>query len=113
MTLRDYVRFGLFFMHGGKVDGHDVLPAGWVKAASSPQAKTGYPDLDYGYFWWIHSDGTYEAEGIFGQSIFLDPKDDLVIVTNSAWPKADDDKYWVAQNAYFDAVRKALGKSRS
>jgi CubicO group peptidase (beta-lactamase class C family) len=66
--------------------------------------------LGYGYFWWIHPDGTYEAEGIFGQSIFLDPKNDLVIVTNSAGPSADDTKLWGAQDAYFAAVRKALGK---
>lgn len=108
MTLRDYARFGLFFMHGGVVDGKEILPTGWVHAASAQQVPTGEGDLGYGYFWWIHPNGTYEAEGIFGQSIFLDPKDDLVIVTNSAWPVADDDKYWLAQDAYFAAVRKAL-----
>jgi hypothetical protein len=33
-----------------------------------------------------------------------------VIVTNSAWPSADDQKLWDAQDAYFAAVRKVLGK---
>jgi CubicO group peptidase (beta-lactamase class C family) len=108
MTLRDYARFGLFFMHGGIVDGIQVLPKGWVRASSSPQVKTGEGDLGYGYFWWIHPHGTFEAEGIFGQSIFLDPKNDLVIVTNSAWPEADNDKYWAAQDAYFEAVERAI-----
>jgi len=108
MTLRDYARFGLFFMHGGVADGKRVLPDGWVKASSSRQVGTGEGDLGYGYFWWIHPHGTYEAEGIFGQSIFLDPKNDLVIVTNSAWPVPDDDKYWAAQDAYFAAVEKSL-----
>ena len=108
MTLRDYARFGLFFMHGGKVNGQNVLPKGWVKAASTQQVKSDEGDLGYGYFWWIHPDGTYSAEGIFGQQIFLDPKDDLVIVFNSAWPEADADKYWAAQDAYTKAVRAAL-----
>jgi CubicO group peptidase (beta-lactamase class C family) len=108
MTLRDYARFGSFFMHGGVVDGEQVLPPGWVKAASSQQVKSDEGDMGYGYFWWIHPDGTYEAEGVFGQSIFLDPKNDLVIVTNSAWPTASEAKYWLAQDAYFTAVRKAL-----
>ena len=112
MTLRDYARFGLFFMHGGKAGRRDVLPEGWVKAASTAQTPTDYPGLGYGYFWWIHDNGTYEAEGIFGQSIFLDPANDLVIVTNSAWPAADDDKYWAAQDAYFAAVRKATGDQK-
>jgi hypothetical protein len=30
-------------------------------------------------------------------------------VTNGAWPTADD-KYWIAQAAYFAAVRKAVTK---
>jgi CubicO group peptidase (beta-lactamase class C family) len=79
-----------------------------VKAASTQQVKSDEGDLGYGYFWWIHPDGTYSAEGIFGQQIFLDPKDDLVIVFNSAWPEADADKYWLAQDAYTKAVRAAL-----
>jgi CubicO group peptidase (beta-lactamase class C family) len=108
MTLRDYARFGLFFMHGGVVDGKSMLPDGWVKDASSKHVQSDEGDLGYGYFWWIHPDGTYEAEGIFGQTIFLDPKDDLLIVTNSAWPAADDPKYWMAHDAYTAAVRKAL-----
>jgi CubicO group peptidase (beta-lactamase class C family) len=110
MTLRDYARFGLFFLHGGVADGKQVLPAGWVKAASSSHVKSDEPGIGYGYFWWIHPNGIYEAEGIFGQSIFLDPKNDIVIVTNSAWPVPDDDKYWAAQGDYFAAVEKALAK---
>jgi CubicO group peptidase (beta-lactamase class C family) len=108
MTLRDYARFGLFFMHGGMVDGKSVLPDGWVKDASSKHVQSDEGDLGYGYFWWIHPDGTYEAEGIFGQTIFVDAKDDLLIVTNSAWPLADDPKYWMAHDVYTAAVRKAL-----
>ena len=110
MTLRDYARFGLFFMHGGTAGGEKVLPDGWVKAASSPQADN--HEGGYGYFWWIHPHGTYSAEGIFGQQIFLDPKDDLVIVFNSAWAQADDDKDWAAQANYANAVITALHKGK-
>jgi CubicO group peptidase (beta-lactamase class C family) len=110
MTLRDYARFGLFFLRGGVANGERILPGGWVKAATASHVQSGEAGIGYGYFWWIHPGGFYEAEGIFGQSIFLDPKNDVVIVTNSAWPVADDDKYWAAQGAYFAAVEKALAK---
>jgi CubicO group peptidase (beta-lactamase class C family) len=53
-------------------------------------------------------DGSYDAQGIFGQTIHIDPKQDLVIVTSSAWPSADDDKYWKNGSAYFAAVTNAL-----
>lgn len=108
MTLRDYARFGLFFMHGGHADGADVLPPGWVKAASSKQTPSDFGPLGYGYFWWIHPDGSYEAIGIFGQSILIVPKLDLVMATNSAWPEADADRFYIARNAYVSAVLAAL-----
>jgi CubicO group peptidase (beta-lactamase class C family) len=110
MTLRDYARFGLFFMHGGTANGEQILPANWVKEASASHTLVDpkRPEEGYGYFWWIHPHGTYSAEGIFGQQMFLDPKDDLVIVFNSAWEKADEDKNWIAQWNYADAVMKAL-----
>jgi CubicO group peptidase (beta-lactamase class C family) len=104
MTLRDYARFGLFFMHGG--DG--VVPKDWVKQASSWQVASDEPHTGYGFFWWINPDGSYAAEGIFGQSIYLNPKEDLVIVTNSAWPEADAPRFYAVQDAYVAAVVKAL-----
>ena len=112
MTLRDYARFGLFFLHGGVANGEQVLPKDWVKEASTSHTLVDpkHPEEGYGYFWWIHPHGTYSAEGIFGQQVFLDPKDDLVIVFNSAWEKADKDKNWIAQWTYADAVMKALHK---
>src|SRR5262249_24812094 len=107
---RDYARFGVFFMHGGQANGRPVLPPGWVQAASASQVATDEGPEGYGYAWWVHGDGTYSAEGIFGQQIWLDPKDDLVIGFNSAWRHADDDSDWAAQRAYADAVRRKLAR---
>ncbi|MEA2946794.1 MAG: hypothetical protein QOI40_2124 [Alphaproteobacteria bacterium] len=104
MTLRDYARFALFFMEGG----HGALPDGWTQAAASKQTASDFGGLGYGYFWWIHDDGSYEAVGIFGQSVFIAPKERLVIVTNSAWPQADATPRYVVHDAYVAAVRKAL-----
>ncbi|HUO91902.1 MAG TPA: serine hydrolase [Rhizomicrobium sp.] len=115
MTLRDYARFGLFFMHGGRANGEEILPSDWVEAASAKQTPSDFGKLGYGYFWWIHPDGSYEAIGIFGQSILIVPKQDLVVVTNSAWPEADADRFYAAHDAYVSAVRAALrpGSTRS
>jgi CubicO group peptidase (beta-lactamase class C family) len=104
MTLRDYARFALFFLEGG----HGVLPKDWVAQASSKQTPSDFAGLGYGFFWWIHDDGTYEALGIFGQSIFIAPKEKLIVVTNSAWPEADAVPRYGIHDAYVAAVRKAL-----
>jgi CubicO group peptidase (beta-lactamase class C family) len=103
MTLKDYGRFGLFFMQGGKIDGASILPDGWIAEATRAQVP------HYGFQWWVkQDDGSYDAQGIFGQTIHIDPKQDLVIVTSSAWPTADDDKYWSNGSAYFAGVTNAL-----
>ncbi len=103
MTLRDYARFGLFFLDGGK----GVLPPGWVRDASTAQVATEFPGIGYGYFWWINTGGTYAAQGIFGQTIYLDPKHDLVVVVNSAWKDADKDEDWRSLAAFTTAVSRA------
>jgi CubicO group peptidase (beta-lactamase class C family) len=107
-TSRDYARFGYFFMHGGKIGGASILPAGWVEDASRSHLHTDWDDIGYGYQWWINPDATYRAIGICGQMIFLDPKSDVVIVTNSAWPEADWDPGYDAVAAFNTAVVKAL-----
>ena len=104
MTLRDHARFGLFFMRGG----HGVLPEGWVKDASTAHVATGFPGVGYGYFWWIGPGGTYAAQGIFGQEIYLDRKHDLVVVANSAWTRADDDADWGSMAAFMAAVSRTV-----
>ena len=40
--------------------------------------------------------------------IYLDPRSDLVIVTNSAWPEADWDPGYEASAAFTLAVTRAL-----
>src|SRR5450631_1998422 len=102
VTLRDYGRFGLFFMRGGKIGGTSILPDDWIAQATRQQVP------GYGFQWWVHDNGTYEALGIFGQTIFVNPKEDLIIVTSSAWPQADEPKFYAISKAYFSAVTKAL-----
>ncbi|WP_343616693.1 serine hydrolase [Novosphingobium sp.] len=111
VSLRDFGRFGLFFMGGGMAGGRKVLPEGWVKDASALhlQTQATWADVGYGYQWWVWKDGTYRAIGIFGQMIYIDPASKLVIVTLSAWPHAVGQRYHDAEAAYIAAVRRAIG----
>ena len=49
----------------------------------------------YGYYWWLQEKGAYAAEGVFGQFIWVDPKRNVVIAMQSAWPSAWEDAYEV------------------
>ncbi len=89
VTLRDYGRIGLFALGDGKLpDGSRVLPQGWMTESTTPS-----PGSDgYGYLWWLSEDGdgrpTYDARGIFGQGIHVNPQTNTVIVVLSAWDHA-------------------------
>lgn len=86
---RDYARFGLFVLTGGKArDGRRMVPDDWFSQATTRQKDIGRPGRGYGFQWWTYDDGTFAAQGIFGQGIFIDPKRKLVIASNADWPRA-------------------------
>src|SRR5262249_34086655 len=109
-TLRDYARIGLFMLGGGKAGGVDVVPDGWVEEATANHAppiakpKKNERQPSYGYFWWPFDAPNYGARGIFGQGMNIYPEDNLVIVRNSAMPKATS----TDQQATMAAIMKAI-----
>ena len=112
-TLRDYARFGQFIAEGGKVHGKSILPADWLPQATTKRADIGAPGRGYGYQWWTYDDGSFAASGIFGQSIFIDPKRKLVIASNGNWPNAVDPQgLRLARDVFFKAVQAAVPTSR-
>jgi CubicO group peptidase (beta-lactamase class C family) len=58
-----------------------------VADASTPKTLTDGTPLNYGYMWWTMSDGNYYATGIFGQFIYINPSERVVIVVWSAQSK--------------------------
>ncbi|MEO1168567.1 MAG: serine hydrolase [Pseudomonadota bacterium] len=107
-TVRDYARFGLFVLADGVVGGERVVPEGWFAAATTRQADIGAPGRGYGYQWWTFDDGSFAAQGIFGQGIFIDPARNLVIASNGNWPVASEAGYRERRNAFYRAVQAAV-----
>jgi len=104
-TLRDYGRLGLFAMNNGQLaDGTEVLPADWMGESTSP--SKGNPG--YGYLWWLHDDGNYSARGIFGQGIYINKAENVVIALHSARPLASNDADKALQHALYFALTDAL-----
>jgi CubicO group peptidase (beta-lactamase class C family) len=105
---RDFARFGQFILEGARIDGHSVVPDGWLDDATTTRVGIGERDRGYGYFWWTYADGSYAARGIFGQGIFIDPKRKLVIASSADWPKATDGDASRAREAFYRAVQQAV-----
>lgn len=107
-STRDYARFGQFILGGGVAAGKAVLPDGWIARATTKQADIGNPGRGYGFQWWTYDDGSYAAQGIFGQGIFIDPMRRLVIASNSNWPRASDPIAGPAREAFYEKVQAAI-----
>lgn len=112
-TTRDYARLGQFILDGARIDGQSILADGWLEAATHKQVDRGQPGFGYGYQWWTRDDGTFNAIGIHGQHVYIDPGRRLVIAVNSAWPVADfTGESLAARSALFDAIRAAIASER-
>ncbi len=108
-SARDYARFGQFILEGARINGQSILPDGWLQQAGTRQADIGQPGRGYGYQWWTYDDGSFAARGIFGQGIFIDPRRELVIVSNANWAGgARDPQGTEAREAFYRAVQQAV-----
>jgi CubicO group peptidase (beta-lactamase class C family) len=108
-STRDMARFGQFMLGGARINGKSIVPDGWIASATvdGPNHK------GYGYQWWIVGDGSYQAQGIFGQGIFIDPKRKLVIASNGNWPSATDEASAQARQQFYKQVQQAIDAEAS
>ncbi len=103
-SLRDLGRVGQLMLDGGTVNGTRLFPESVVtnilkggdKAAFD---KAGYQSLaggSYRSMWWVFHNGhnAYAARGVHGQTIYVDPTAEMVIVRFASFPEA--------KNAYID-----------
>ena len=109
-SLPDYARFGQFALEGG----HGVVPGRWFVEAGAPQVEFG-GGYGYGYQWWTYPntgptafDGPFGAQGIFGQSITLYPREKAVVAIVSNWPRATGQDLSVERRKLLDAVLAGL-----
>ncbi|MGB6230532.1 MAG: serine hydrolase [Litorimonas sp.] len=92
MTTRGYAKFGQLFAQGGQWEGETVIPADWVAESTAISAPPVHGEdtrgRAYGYQWWMLPDangvGDYFANGIYGQTIYVNPERNVVIVKTSA-----------------------------
>jgi CubicO group peptidase (beta-lactamase class C family) len=125
--LRDYGRFGLFFLDRGRAGSPDILPPGWRDLATRPQtAVAAYGQVDeeplgFGYQWWSFPvgagalpfhDGAFTAQGIYGQFLYVNPQEDVVAVVWSAWRSPWDDNAEMETYALLGAAVHLLQERR-
>jgi CubicO group peptidase (beta-lactamase class C family) len=116
-TLRDYARFGQMYASGGRFNDRQILPAAYVDdtLAGEPEAFAGpykdvFPRAAYRNQFWIRDvdKAQFMARGVFGQMIYIDPPNEIVVVKLSTWPDYLNLGFLMTTLAAIDAVTEAL-----
>jgi len=100
--LRDLGRIGLLMLNEGEISGRRLFPSQVVANIRSGGrredfAKAGYTTLEGGSYrgmWWLFHDEhqAFAARGVHGQTIYIDPTADMVIVRLASFPTAKNAK---------------------
>ena len=118
-VLRDYARLGLLLANDGNWRGRQIIPAAWIKDATSRHPEQRYlwpgvatPFLGYGYQAWIWpaEERRFALLGVRGQSILVDPQSRLVMVQTSVRKRPSNDPTAAETRALWEAVVTTLGK---
>jgi CubicO group peptidase (beta-lactamase class C family) len=75
MTPREMAKFGLLYLHEGKWNGQQIVPAAWVESSTQPSW------VQYGQLWWLRTIRGYDmyfAWGYGGQFIYVIPELNIV-----------------------------------
>ena len=96
--LRDLARFGEMMRNNGEFNGQQIIPrvaVDDIRKGGDPKlfAKAGYKLLQgwsYRNMWWVtHNEhGAFAARGVHGQTVYIDPKAEMVIARYASHPVA-------------------------
>lgn len=100
--LHDMARIGSLMLNKGEINCQRLFPAAVVDSIEAGGdkkvfAKAGYDQLKNGSYksmWWLFNNPTpiYAARGVHGQTIYVDPAADMVIVRFASHPEASNGK---------------------
>ncbi len=126
-TLRDYAKFGMLYLHNGSYNGEQIVSKEWAKKSVTPDNPNLQPGekpegfetfgtFGYQYQWWIpdEPDGEFMALGVWGQYIYVYPKENLVIVKTSVDPDFEANEYEHDEEAMaiFRSISEFLSESQ-
>jgi CubicO group peptidase (beta-lactamase class C family) len=96
--LRDLGRIGMLMLNEGVINGQRLFPAEVVRkirGGADPGKFSGFPTIPGGSYtsqWWVfHNEHrAFAARGVHGQTIYIDPKAEMVLVRFASYPRAQN-----------------------
>ncbi len=118
-NMRDMAMFGEMIRMKGAFNKKQVLPRGMVEEIMAGGSREAFSQSAYGSslknwsyrdMWWVtHNEhGAFAARGVHGQTIYIDPKAEMVIVRFASHPEAKNSKIDPTSLPAYEAVAKYL-----
>ncbi len=107
-TPRNMARLGYLYLHGGMLNGEQIIPASWVQVSLTNYTQFINSDwgelsnVNYGYLWWLGEIKNHEvflAIGYGGQFVINFPGLNMIVVTTAVstlgWDTADQHERYI------------------
>lgn len=107
-TARDMARFGQLLLNNGEYNGKQILPSSITEDIKNVQegelAVGPRASISYHNQWWIphNEQSAFEVLGSYGQTLYIDPKANMVIVHFSSNATPSNEIHSVYSNMYID-----------
>ena len=100
ITPRDMAKLGLLYMNDGVWEGEQILPVDWVKNTTQTHWYP-YSIWGYGEQWWtLPNYDVFVARGRYGQTIYVDKTNQIVVVFTATLSDADPEPYFEYYTQY-------------
>lgn len=107
LTPRELARFGQLYLHKGNWNGTQIIPHEWVEKSTTEQTYIGKSDYTlgmdrrFGYLFSIFPEKEYYGYlGRAGQSLFIFPKENMVVVISAGLPVGQEGQLLNLVNQY-------------
>ena len=93
LTPRAMAKVGYLYLRQGRWAGQQLIPHKYLEASTRTQVVPGGVPDTYGYLWWVSTVGPYAsfyALGYGGQTIYVIPDLDVILVTTARWDVPPD-----------------------
>ncbi|MGZ7151331.1 serine hydrolase domain-containing protein [Bacillus sp. BC08] len=107
-TARDMARFGQLLLNNGEYNGKQILPSSITEDIKNVQegelAVGPGASISYHNQWWIphNEQDAFEVLGSYGQTLYIDPKANMIIVHFSSNATPSNEIHSVYSNMYID-----------
>tara|TARA_Y100000590_G_C15719667_1_gene1013113 strand:+ start:963 stop:2126 length:1164 start_codon:yes stop_codon:yes gene_type:complete len=118
---RDLARFGQMILNNGYFNNQQIVPKEWIRTTrnGSEEHKKIFAESDYGPMMpgghymnqvWVENpeEGSILCLGIYGQTIYINQANKVVIVKFSTHPGPEDDLLWINQRKGISAISASL-----